>query len=714
MSRHPRQSCSGVDEGAECARLVRVEVLQPQDNPVPQTNVAARLAVQASSRAHRDRTVDHQTDLQELIAVSLERIATSRRLLDRSHTHDPFDRRRHGADWPNSMIRAEQDRTLERLSLLESVVVHANDAILITDADPMDRPGSRILYCNAAFTRMTGYAEDEVRGRNPRLLQGPGTDRATLDRLRHHVRSWQPLVVELLNYRRDGSSFWVELSIVPVAAEPGTYTHWIALQRDVSDRRAAADAAILQRTAELERQALEADIESRKLVESRLFRAAFHDDMTGLYNRAFFFGHLTSLLAQVSGEEAAEEAGSDASPGGPRWALLFLDLDRFKFINDTLGHGVGDQLLVEVARRLAGCIREDDVLARMGGDEFAVLIDVGGRVENAVALGERILIAFQDPFQLGDHTVVATCSIGIAPVTSQYRTPEAPLRDADIAMYRSKRSSGHHPALFTSQIDAGAVLALSLQSSLLPGLERGEFRLLYQPIFTAEAAYPVSFEALVRWQHPERGLISPAAFVSLAEDCGLARSVGRWVLGEALRQARDWTDRHPEAEVRLNVNVSPHELLDERYAAEVIEALATAAMPGWTLELEITETVFQARSPQVLHTLRQLREAGIRLALDDFGTGYSSLGSIDSYPIDTLKIDRSFVTGMLVRPRTRALVQTIISLAKALDLDTVAEGVETEAEYQALIAMGCHHFQGYHLSRPIDFADAMRIGGVPS
>ncbi len=350
----------------------------------------------------------------------------------------------------------------------------------------------------------------------------------------------------------------------------------------------------------------------------------------------------------------------------------------------------------------------------MGGDEFAVLIDVGGRVENAVALGERILMAFRDPFQLGDHTVVATCSIGIAPVTGQYRTPEALLRDADIAMYRSKRSSGHHPALFTSQIDAGAVLALSLQSSLLPALERGEFRLLYQPIFTAEAAYP----GLVRGAG---ALAAPGARPDLAGGLRLAggglrsRAVGRPLGAGRGAAAGARLDRPPpEAEVRLNVNVSPHELLDERYAAEVIEALAAAAVPGWTLELEITETVFQARSPQVLHTLRQLREAGIRLALDDFGTGYSSLGSIDSYPIDTLKIDRSFVTGMLVRPRTRALVQTIISLAKALDLDTVAEGVETEAEYQALIAMGCHHFQGYHLSRPIDFADAMRIGGVAS
>ncbi len=677
--------------------------MQPQNDQVLQLNVAARLAVQAASRAYQDRILCHQADFRELITVSRERISTSRRLLDRSYIHNPLDRRRgREAGWSSSMPPAERDGTLERLSLFESVVVHANDAILITEASPIDRPGPRILYCNAAFTRMTGYREDEVLGLTPRLLQGPGTDRATLDRLRRHMELRQPVVVELLNYRKDGSSFWFEMSIVPVATEAGRHTHWIALQRDVSDRRAAADAVIRQRTSELERQALEADIESRKLVENRLFRAAFHDDMTGLYNRAFFFSHLTSLLAQ--------DGGPDAVSDGPRWALLFLDLDRFKFINDTLGHGVGDQLLVEVARRVAGCIREDDVLARLGGDEFAVLIEVGGRVENALALGERILVAFRDPFHLGDHTVVATCSIGIAPVGDQHGEPEALLRDADIAMYRSKRSGSHRPVLFASETDAGAVLALSLQSSLLPGLERGEFRLVYQPIFTAEPAYPVSFEALVRWQHPERGLISPAAFVSLAEDCGLARSVGRWVLGEALRQIRAWIDCHPDAAVHLNVNVSPHELLDERFAAEVIEALAIAGVPGWTLELEITETVFQERSPQVLQTLRQLREAGISLALDDFGTGYSSLGSIDSYPIDTLKIDRSFVSGMLVRPRTRALVQTIISLAKALDLDIVAEGVETEAEYQALIAMGCHHFQGYHLSRPMEFADAMRVG----
>ena len=591
----------------------------------------------------------------------------------------------------------------ERLSLLEAVLMHANDAIMITDAgEPADRLGLRILSCNAAFTRMTGYTEDEVRGRTPDLLQGADTDGATLDRVSRHIRSWQPLVVELLNYRKDGTSYWVELSIVPVATEVGRYTHWIALQRDVSDRRAAADAARERRTSEPDRQVFEADIAYRKLAEGQLFRAAFHDDMTGLYNRAFFFGHLTSVLAL--------DPPSDELQDGPRWALLFLDLNRFKFVNDTLGHGIGDQLLTGVARRLAGCIREDDVLARMGGDEFAVLIDVGGRLECAMALAERITSAFADPFQLGDHTILTTCSIGIAPVIGQYRKPEALLRDADIAMYRAKRSGLQRPALFTPEIDADAVLALSLQSSILPALEQGEFRLLYQPIFTAESSQPASFEALVRWHHPQHGLISPASFISLAEDCGLARPVGRWVLGEALRQASAWSHRHPDAVVHLNVNVSPHELLDERFASDVIEALAAADVPGWTLELEVTETVFQAGSPQVLQTLARLREAGISLALDHFGTGYSSLGSIEGYPIDTLKIDRSFVNGMLHRPRTRALVQTIISLASALDLDVVAEGVETEAERQALIAMGCRHFQGYHLSRPMEFVDAMHAG----
>ncbi len=678
--------------------------MQRQAGPVSQTNVAIRRAVQAASRAYRDRTIEHQADFRDLIAASHERIANSRCLLNRPQAYDPFDRRRvQDADGPDEDL-AEPDGMLERLGLFESAVAHANEAILITDADRVGRPGQRILYCNAAFTRMTGYAEDEVRGRTPRLLQGPDTDRATLDRLRRHIRAWQPLVVELVNYRKDGNPFWVELSIVPVGTEAGRYTHWIALQRDVSDRKAAAEAVVQRRASELDRQVLEADIESRKLVEDRLFHAAFHDDMTRLSNRAFFLRHLTALLAQ--------DPPRGLPHGGPRWALLFLDLDRFKFINDTLGHGVGDQLLVEVARRLAGCIREDDVLARMGGDEFAVLIEVDGRVENAMALGERIVLAFADPFRLGDHTVRATCSIGIAPVTDGYRDPAALLRDADIAMYRAKRSGSHRPALFTREADAGAVQALSLQSAILPALEHGEFRLLYQPIFTAEPAYPASFEALVRWHHPQRGLIRPDSFISLAEDCGLARSVGRWVLDEALRQAAAWARRHPDAVVHLNVNVSPHELLDERFAAEVIGALAAAGVPGWALELEITETVFQARSPHVLRTLRQLRDAGISLALDDFGTGYSSLGSIDSYPIDTLKIDRSFVTGMLQRPRTRALVQTIISLAKALDLDTVAEGVETEAEYQALIAMGCHHFQGYHLSRPMEFTDAMHVGGT--
>ena len=663
-----------------------------------QRSVSIRKEVEASARKRTNNARTLQNEISKLCEASRGLLSESRRRLDKTaRTESGLY---HALD--QSLSRMAQNTAMERLRLLESVVVHANDAILITEALPIDAPGPRILYCNAAFSRMTGYEEDELRDKTPRLLQGPNTDRAVLDTIRDHLTCNKPVVVELLNYRKDGSAFWVELSIVPIWDPAGRQTHWISLQRDVSDRKAAAEAAISNRVEALERQALQTELEGRKQMEQRLFRAAFHDALTGLHNRAFFLDHLGAVLEHRAHEDELE------------WALLFLDLNRFKSVNDTLGHDVGNRLLIEVARRLEGCIGPSDILARMGGDEFALLADVSAGMAAAIDLADQIRRAFARPFSLGDHTIHSDCSIGIAALGANYRKPEDVLRDADVAMYRSKNAIGHRPALFTGEADADAILALRIKSDLFQAVEQDGFHLLYQPIFSAESGDLVSLETLIRWTDPVHGSVPPDVFIPLAEQCGLVRAIGRWVLVTALREMRVWTTRLPGTGVRLNVNVSPNELLDGRFAVEVVEALETAGFSPKCLELEITEAVFQDRSPYVLETLQQLRGAGIRLALDDFGTGYSSLGSIDSYPIDTIKVDKGFVIGMMERPRTQALVGTIITLAKALDLDVVAEGIETEGQHQALIAMGCHHFQGYHLARPMAFKDAMetsRCGG---
>ncbi len=585
----------------------------------------------------------------------------------------------------------------ERLRLLESVAVHANDAILITEAEPIDPPGPRILYCNAAFTRTTGYEENEVLGRTPRMLQGPKSDRATLDLLRESLLAWKPVVVELVNYRKDGSEFWIELSIVPVANTAGWFTHWVSVQRDISDRRAAEEAKTRARIAELSRQALEAEISERKLVEERLFHAAYHDDLTKLPNRAFFMERLSDALAR---------ARRSAATGA---ALLFLDLNRFKFVNDTLGHGFGDRLLVGVADRISHCIRPCDVVARMGGDEFALLVDATEDANAAIAVAGRITDVLAAPFNFEGHDVQCSCSIGLVHLTRAYHEPEELLRDADIAMYRARRAGSGGYAVFTDTTDAEAVRALELQSDIRSALERQEFRVWYQPIFSASSGNVSAFEALVRWQHPKRGLLQPGAFIPLAEEIGLATPLGRWVVQQSARQARRWRDERPSCHFRMNVNVSARELLDDGFISNLLDTLDSCGLTPDCLELEITETVFLDRSRSVLHTLEHLRSLGMRLALDDFGTGYSSLGYLDTYPIDTLKIDRSFVAGVLLQRRARAIVETIIHLAMALEIDTVAEGIETAEQRQALVAMGCRNLQGFHCSRPVEAVEASRF-----
>ena len=591
---------------------------------------------------------------------------------------------------------ADLELTTERLRLLESVAVHANDAILITEAEPIDLPGPRILYCNAAFTHSTGYAQDDVIGRSPRLLQGPETSRVTLDILRGKLAAWEPVVAELVNYRKDGTQFWIELSIVPVANEAGWFTHWVSVQRDISDRKTAEDAAHRARIAESEKQTLESQLVAGKLVEARLFHAAFHDDLTKLPNRAFFMKQLATAIGR------ADASRSD------HLALLFLDLNRFKSINDTLGHGHGDALLAEVARRLSACVRPSDVVARMGGDEFALLIDVFGGSSAIFTVANRITQAIEEPFRLGRQELLISCSIGAVQHVTHYLKPEDALRDADIAMYRAKQNGSSSCALFTDIVDAQALMALELEADLRPALERGDFLLYYQPVFD-HAGKISAFEALVRWQHPRFGLLQPEAFIPIAEQVGLIRPLGRWVMQEGVRQVQEWLRGIPNITFRLNVNVSTRELLDETFVSDVLETLEAAGLLPQFLELEITETVLLERSHLALQTLEKLRRLGVRLALDDFGTGYSSLGYLDTYPIDTLKIDRSFVAGMLEHGRTRAIVETILRLADALDLDCVAEGVESDEQRLALVEMGCRYLQGYHLARPLDSVAAQRL-----
>jgi diguanylate cyclase (GGDEF)-like protein/PAS domain S-box-containing protein len=578
---------------------------------------------------------------------------------------------------------------LERLRLLESVAIHARDSIVITEAEPIDLPGPRILYCNAAFTQATGYSTEEVIGLTPRILQGPKTDPASRAKLRRAFLAWEPIEIELINYRKDGTEFWVELSIVPVANEQGWFTHWVSVQRDITERKEAHELSARVRIAESENHALSAEILERKRIEAELQYAAFHDNLTRLRNRAFFMKRLTSALARDDARQA------------PPCAMLFLDLDRFKIVNDSLGHVEGDALLREVARRLRRCVRAQDTLARIGGDEFAILIEDAVDLTTPVRIAEAILDAMRAPVQLGRQSVFPSCSIGIVHVAEPGAVPDDLMRDADIAMYEAKRAGPGDYAIFDNSMRHNAVARLTLQTDLRQAVERGEFHLAYQPIVDPATRAVISVEALLRWNHPVRGAVGPADFVPVAEEIGLIRQIDRWVMREACRQLGEWQRRFANPKLRLSINTSAAEFIHADFLGSLADALAEFALPPQSLELEITEGIFLNASPEIAATIAAVRRMGVRIALDDFGTGYSSLSYINRYPIDTIKIDKSFIDGVGSNPQTRAIVELIVKLGEALDLNIVAEGVETAAQSDFLMRIGCRAIQGYHFARPL-------------
>ena len=588
---------------------------------------------------------------------------------------------------------ARRREETERLRLLESVALHARDSIVITEAGPIDEPGPRILFCNRAFTETTGYAPGEVLGRTPRMLQGPGTDPAPRATLRAAFARWHPVTVELLNYRKDGSAFWVELSIVPVADEKGWYTHWVSVQRDITERRAAEELSRRVRVAEVEKEILATEIRERKRIEEELRFTAFHDNLTRLKNRAFFMEELRAALAH--GPDAPFRV----------CAVLFVDLDRFKVVNDSLGHEAGDILLKEIARRLRGCARAGDTLARLGGDEFAMLIRDADDGAVAIAIARRMLDALRSPVRIGRQEIFPSCSVGIARSSPRTVSPETLIRDADIAMYVAKRSGYGEYAVYDESMHEEAAAALRLQTDLQNAVERGEFELAYQAIVDPQRGRIAGFEALIRWRHPTRGVVPPSEFIPAAEEIGLIRQIDRWVLRQACAQLARWRADFPEAELAINVNTSAREFDDPDFMPQLQEVLTEHSLPPASLELEITESIFLDPNPRIAGVIAAVRALGVRVGLDDFGTGYSSLSYLNRYPTDTIKIDKSFVESLCSDDRTVAIVLLIIQLAGTLGVDVVAEGVETEEQAELLASMSCSHAQGYYFARPLPAAD---------
>jgi diguanylate cyclase (GGDEF)-like protein/PAS domain S-box-containing protein len=584
---------------------------------------------------------------------------------------------------------------LLRLRLLESVVVNSHDAILITEAEPIDDPGPTIQYVNPAFTRMTGYAPEDVLGKSPRLLQGPLSDGEVRTKIRAALKSWSSIEVEVLNYRKNGSTFWVELSISPVCDETGWFTHWVSIQRDVTERKRNEKAAVLLQAAALQNIALTEQIQERRLSEAALSHVAFHDSLTGLRNRIYFSDRLEIALKQAKGGR------------GYAAAVIFLDLDGFKEINDTLGHRAGDLFLIEIAKRLEGCARTQDTVARLGGDEFAILLDNLKNVGQALEVAERILTALSLPVLLSGGNSRVNASLGLCGVTDTYSSAEEIMRDADTAMYRSKRQGGGQYVVFDDSMQEAALLALRTTWEIRIALELSQFELYYQPLVSLEDGSIYGVEALIRWNHPIRGLLGPDEFIGVAEEIGLIGAIGSWIAKQAMDDIKSLS-KACGIDLLLSVNVSSRQLEDDDFLPNLLETLHQQAMEPSLLQLEITESIYLKDAQRVGTLIRDLRAFGIKIAFDDFGTGYSSISYLERYPVDMIKIDQWFVQHLNEGSVNVQVVQMMIQLAAVFGMGVSAEGVENAEQATALKDAGCLLAQGHLYGRAVPLGEMVR------
>lgn len=530
----------------------------------------------------------------------------------------------------------------------------------------------RWLQVNRSLCGILGYTEAELAQTDFLKITHPDDLAPATANIKHLLKGRIAThQMEKRYIHKDGHEVWVHWS-VSLAHDAHTHTpHLIFQVQDITDRKRA---------------------------EEQLIHDAFHDALTSLPNRALFMDHLKLTIAR--GQRRT----------GYLFAVLYLDLDRFKIINDSLGHMIGDQLLVGIAQRLENCLRPGDTIARLGGDEFTILLEDVKDEEDVAQVAERIQEELMQPFNLGGREVFTTVSIGIAISSNEYDRPEDILRDSDTAMYRAKTLGKARHEIFDKAMHAHAMNILQTETDLRRAIERNEFYIEYQPIVRLDTGVLRGFEALIRWRHPDRGLISPADFIPIAEESGLISQIGNWVLRESCRQMNCWNLYYPaNPELVIAVNLSGKQFAQSNLIDEVAGILEETTLPPECLKLEITESVVMENIDTATEMLRELRGLGLKLSIDDFGTGYSSLSYLHRFPIDTLKIDRSFVTQMTVNNENAEIVRTIVMLAQNLGMDVVAEGVETLEQCQQLNALRCENAQGYLFSRPVSATAAEKF-----
>lgn len=573
---------------------------------------------------------------------------------------------------PTRMIGAMSDFTERKLAeeaLKESeeryrdLIENANDIIYTIDLH------GRFTSLNKAGQRALGISQEEARGKTLASIVPPEFQKTIVKMMKQYDETTSRTDFEIDVMNADGERLTLEVRNRIVTHE-GKPVGIQGIARNISER---------------------------KWAEEQLRFNAMHDALTGLPNRTLLLNQLRQAIAR-----------KHRNPNH-KYAALFLDIDRFKVINDSLGHLVGDKLLIGVAETLKKCIRTVDTVSRLGGDEFVVLLDEVGGIHDAVNVAKRILESLAQPFMIEGDEIYTTTSIGITSSESNYKLPEEVLRDADTAMYRAKSMGKNCYQIFDQEMYVNAAKVLKTETDLRRALERHEFQLHYQPIVSLEDGRIIEFEALLRWNHPEHGMIAPSEFVPIAEDTGLIVPIGNWVIEEACRQLKTWQADGEHRELLMSINLSPKQIAREDLAGVIAATLAKTNVSPGNLNLEITESAIMENSKIAESLLRQLKELGVWLTTDDFGTGYSSLSYLHKFPIDRLKIDRSFVWDMESLDKNSEIIQTILTLAASLGMEVVAEGIETIEQLTMLRNLNCKFGQGFYFSRAVDSGQAEQM-----
>lgn len=555
--------------------------------------------------------------------------------------------------------RKATEATLKKLS---RAVEQSPASVMITDVNGV------IEYVNPRFLQVTGYTEAEVLGKTPALLQSGFTSPLVYRDLWQTITRGEDWRGEMLNRRKSGDLFWEHMSISALRDDEGQISHYIAVREDIS---------------------------LRKDYEKRILFQAHYDELTKLPNRILIMDRLNQALARADRNQ--EYVG-----------VVFLDLDGFKKINDTLGHTYGDDLLRLAAKRLLACLRASDTVGRLGGDEFLVILSDLHKPEHTRIVTDKILKAFETPFSILAHDITTTASLGVTLYPADGRDPAILLRNADAAMYRAKESGRNCCCTFDPDMNTLARRHLHMESLLHSAVPRGEMFLVFQPQIETHSGRLVGAEALARWNSPEFGLVSPAEFIPLAEESGLIDAIGEFVLNAACRQMAEWRPRLPRG-FRISVNASTRQVASVCFSGIVAEALKTYDLPAEFLEIELTESLFALHLASVAETLAVLAGMGIRLAVDDFGTGYSSLCYLREFPVNSVKIDRAFMTPVGENAGADALVRAIVAMGHSLKLKVVGEGVETEQQMSFLKDADCDVAQGFLLARPLSAEDFSRL-----